>query len=60
MVSINKEMVPESVWLEAYIAYISSSNSICKEKAKEWADECLKDFKERFQQPSPDKVGDGS
>jgi len=60
MINIIKEMVDESVWLEAYIAYITSSNSTKKERAVEWADQCLKDFRERFIKPTPDKVGDGS
>ena len=38
----------QEVWLRAWVAYTSSSNSTKCLYASEWADSCLEDFKRRF------------
>jgi len=38
----------QEIWLKAWRAYTSSSNSADKERAATWADACLKAFDERF------------
>jgi len=46
----NKELFSryEKVWLDAWCSVARASNSTSTDSAKNWADSCLKAFKERF------------
>lgn len=46
-------MTKEEIWLKAWIAVVSSANSISKESADNWADHCLAGFVKRFNEPIP-------
>lgn len=38
----------QEVWLRAWCAYASASNSTSVRSAKEWADRCLEGFRDQF------------
>ena len=45
---INPKFSDEEIWLQAWNSYASSSNSINKYYAKDWANECLENYKVKF------------
>lgn len=46
------EQIRKDLWVKVAIAYVNSSNSTKIRHAKEWADEILSDFDERFKTPA--------
>lgn len=46
----------EQVWSAAFNAVANASNSVSKDTAIEWADECLGAFDKRFKQEATEKA----